>query len=231
MDYATLSATTRLTAQRRAAMLWRALWHARHRLAVDTPADDARSSTCRTRPRAAARRSTTRSCSCRRRAARRSPRSTPSAARSTTWSTRSPTRRRGDQAGLVAPARWRRPSPATPTHPVMQALMPRTANFGIEARHLQAVIDGCQMDLDQTRYLDFPALAALLPPGGRRRGRGGGQHLRPHRRRRPSHYAHRLGLAMQLTNIIRDVGDDARRGRIYLPVENCSASTSRRTKC
>ena len=31
-------------------------------------------------------------------------------------------------------------------------------------------------------------------------------------------YAHRLGLAMQLTNIIRDVGDDARRGRIYLPV-------------
>ena len=31
-------------------------------------------------------------------------------------------------------------------------------------------------------------------------------------------YARRLGLAMQLTNIIRDVGDDARRGRIYLPV-------------
>jgi len=31
-------------------------------------------------------------------------------------------------------------------------------------------------------------------------------------------YAHKLGLAMQLTNIIRDVGDDARRGRIYLPV-------------
>jgi phytoene synthase len=31
-------------------------------------------------------------------------------------------------------------------------------------------------------------------------------------------YAHRLGLAMQLTNIIRDVGDDARRGRIYLPI-------------
>ena len=32
------------------------------------------------------------------------------------------------------------------------------------------------------------------------------------------HYAHRLGRALQLTNIIRDVGDDARRGRIYLPV-------------
>ena len=36
-------------------------------------------------------------------------------------------------------------------------------------------------------------------------------------------YAHRLGLAMQLTNIIRDVGDDARRGRIYLPVAELQA--------
>ena len=45
-----------------------------------------------------------------------------------------------------------------PTHPVMQALMPCTAAFGIESRHLHAVIDGCQMDLDQSRYLDFPGL-------------------------------------------------------------------------
>jgi hypothetical protein len=45
-----------------------------------------------------------------------------------------------------------------PTHPVMQALMPHTADYGIEQRHLQAVIDGCQMDLEQTRYLDFAGL-------------------------------------------------------------------------
>ena len=45
-----------------------------------------------------------------------------------------------------------------PSHPVMQALMPHAAEFGIEARHLLAIIEGCQMDLTQTRYLDFAAL-------------------------------------------------------------------------
>ena len=45
-----------------------------------------------------------------------------------------------------------------PTHPVMQALMPHTFDYGIEQRHLLAVIDGCQMDLEQTRYLDFAGL-------------------------------------------------------------------------
>eukprot|EP01036_Dinobryon_divergens_P002536 gene2536-3332_t len=45
-----------------------------------------------------------------------------------------------------------------PHHPVMQALMPLSAEFGIEPRHLQAVIEGCQTDLEQTRFLDFPAL-------------------------------------------------------------------------
>jgi len=44
-----------------------------------------------------------------------------------------------------------------PSHPVMHALMPLSADFGIEARHLQAVIDGCQIDLEQTRFLDYPA--------------------------------------------------------------------------
>src|SRR5690606_30427273 len=46
----------------------------------------------------------------------------------------------------------------TPSHPVTQALMPLAPTFGIEARHLQAVIDGCQMDLEQNRYLDFANL-------------------------------------------------------------------------
>ena len=65
--------------------------------------------------------------------------------------------------------------------------------------------------------------AALLPPGGRRGRRGRGQHLRPDRGRAPPQYAHRLGLALQLTNIIRDVGDDALRGRIYLPMSRTAA--------
>jgi phytoene synthase len=104
-----------------------------------------------------------------------------------------------------------------PSHPAMKALMPATQAFGIEQRLLQAVIEGCEMDLDQTRYLDFPALERYchLVAGvvGEVSARIFGQ-TRPE----TSDYAHKLGLAFQLTNIIRDVGEDARRGRIYLPV-------------
>ena len=46
-----------------------------------------------------------------------------------------------------------------PSHPAMRALMPHVADYGIEPRHLLAVIEGCQMDLDQSRYLDYPGLA------------------------------------------------------------------------
>src|SRR3954466_6911415 len=42
-----------------------------------------------------------------------------------------------------------------PQHPVMRALMPLAPEFGIEQRQLLAVIEGCRMDLEQTRYLDF----------------------------------------------------------------------------
>ena len=104
-----------------------------------------------------------------------------------------------------------------PSHPVMRALMPLAARHGIEARHLQAVIDGCQMDLSQNRYLDFPALQRYchLVAGvvGEVAARIFGQ-TDP----ATTAYAHKLGLAFQLTNIIRDVGEDAMRGRIYLPV-------------
>ncbi|MET0311292.1 MAG: presqualene diphosphate synthase HpnD [Burkholderiaceae bacterium] len=104
-----------------------------------------------------------------------------------------------------------------PTHPVMKALMPLAPQFGIEARHLLAVIEGCRMDLEQTRYLDFPGLQRYchLVAGivGEVSARIFGQ-VNP----RTTEYAHKLGLALQLTNIIRDVGEDAMRGRIYLPV-------------
>ena len=104
-----------------------------------------------------------------------------------------------------------------PSHPVMQALLPLAPEFGIEAGHLNAVIDGCQMDLEQTRFLDFAGLSRYchLVAGvvgevaANIFGRSEADTVR---------YAHTLGRAMQLTNIIRDVGDDARRGRIYLPV-------------
>jgi 15-cis-phytoene synthase len=103
------------------------------------------------------------------------------------------------------------------SHPALQALMPHAATYGITAAHLNAVIDGCQMDLEQSRYLDFPALALYCH---RVAGVVGEVSANIFGRNEEGTvaYAHRLGLAMQLTNIIRDVGDDARRGRVYLPV-------------
>ncbi|MES2581188.1 MAG: presqualene diphosphate synthase HpnD [Pseudomonadota bacterium] len=104
-----------------------------------------------------------------------------------------------------------------PSHPVMQALMPLAAQFNIEQRHLQAVIEGCQMDLTQTRYLDYPGLQRYchLVAGivGEVAASIFGQ-----TQAKTTEYAHKLGQALQLTNIIRDVGEDALRGRIYLPV-------------
>ncbi|MBI2768696.1 MAG: presqualene diphosphate synthase HpnD [Burkholderiales bacterium] len=104
-----------------------------------------------------------------------------------------------------------------PSHPVMKALMPLAPAYGIEARQLLAVIDGCQMDLEQTRYLDYPGLQRYchLVAGvvGEVAARIFGQ-TQP----QTTEYAHTLGLAFQLTNIIRDVGEDAMRGRIYLPM-------------
>jgi 15-cis-phytoene synthase len=104
-----------------------------------------------------------------------------------------------------------------PSHPVMQALMPLTPAFGIEAGHLLAVVEGCQTDLDQTRFLDFPALQRYCHLVAGVVGEVAAS-IFGHSQDATVQYAHRLGQAMQLTNIIRDVGDDARRGRIYLPV-------------
>ena len=103
------------------------------------------------------------------------------------------------------------------THPVLQALMPHTTAYGIQEASLQAIIDGCQMDLEQTRYLDYTGLQRychlVASVVGEVSARIFGQ-TDP----ATTQYAHTLGLAFQLTNIIRDVGEDALRGRIYLPV-------------
>ena len=127
-----------------------------------------------------------------------------------------------DPSVAQAKLAWWRTEVATafagqPTHPALQALMPHVAAFDIRAEHLHAVIDGCQMDLDQTRYLDYPGLQRYCHLVA---GVVGEVASGIFGRTDPAtiRYAHQLGLAMQLTNIIRDVGDDARRGRIYLPV-------------
>ena len=104
-----------------------------------------------------------------------------------------------------------------PSHPVMQALMPHASGYGIAAAHLDAVIDGCAMDLNQSRYLDFAALERYCHLVAGVVGEVAAN-IFGRSEEATIAYAHRLGLAMQLTNIIRDVGDDARRGRVYLPL-------------
>ncbi|MGY0195359.1 presqualene diphosphate synthase HpnD [Leptothrix sp. BB-4] len=104
-----------------------------------------------------------------------------------------------------------------PHHPAMKALMPHVGDYDIRAEHLLAVIEGCEMDLQQSRYLDYAGLQRYchLVAGVVGEVASG---IFGRTEAATVAYAHRLGLAFQLTNIIRDVGDDARRGRIYLPV-------------
>jgi phytoene synthase len=102
---------------------------------------------------------------------------------------------------------------------VSRALAPALAPYGITAERLHEIIDGMEMDLTQTRYLDFAGLerycyrvagvVGMLAAG-----------IFGYSDPRTLEYARSLGTAFQLTNIIRDVGEDARKNRIYLPVED-----------
>jgi 15-cis-phytoene synthase len=109
-----------------------------------------------------------------------------------------------------------------PSHPVTQALQRHTAAFDIRSDHLNAVIEGCQVDLEQSRFLDFAGLARYCDLVAGVVGEVAAR-IFGHSAYTTLDYAHRLGLAMQLTNIIRDVGEDARRGRIYLPLSELQA--------
>jgi len=104
-----------------------------------------------------------------------------------------------------------------PTHPVGLALQPHLHTYHLEEKHLQAIIDGMEMDLDQTRYLDYPGLQKYCWHVASVVGILSAS-IFGATRPETLLYAEKLGLAFQLTNIIRDVGEDARKGRIYLPV-------------
>ena len=104
----------------------------------------------------------------------------------------------------------------TPQHPVARALQPVVKAFPLPQEHFQTVIDGMAMDLERSRYLDF---AELLVYCHRVAGVVGlmSAEIFGATAAATRDYARDLGIAFQLTNIIRDVGEDARRGRIYLP--------------
>ena len=103
-----------------------------------------------------------------------------------------------------------------PEHPVTQALVPVIAEFAVPQEQLLEIIDGMEMDLQQSRYLDFKALSLYCYRVASVVGLLAAE-IFGYEDRRTQKYAHDLGMAFQLTNIIRDVGEDARRGRIYLP--------------
>jgi phytoene synthase len=117
---------------------------------------------------------------------------------------------------------WRGEIAATyagsPQHPVGKALLPAIRAYALPQEQFVEIIDGMEMDLAQNRYPDFKSLQlycyrvasvvgqlAATIFGASERG--------------TMKYAHDLGMAFQLTNIIRDVGEDARRNRIYLPLD------------
>ena len=104
-----------------------------------------------------------------------------------------------------------------PQHPVARALQPALQPFGIKHDYLAEIIAGMEMDLSQNRYRDFAALEQYCH---RVAGVVGllAASLFGYRDGQTLDYAHTLGLAFQLTNIIRDVGEDSRKGRIYLPM-------------
>jgi 15-cis-phytoene synthase len=116
----------------------------------------------------------------------------------------------------------------TPNHKVTLALKPHLATCSIDEPRLQEIIDGMQMDLVQTRYLDFANLRLYCHRVAGVVGSLAADIFSS--QDQPSttsqnnsslrNYAEQLGLAFQLTNIIRDVGEDARRGRVYLPIED-----------
>ncbi|MGC3963338.1 MAG: presqualene diphosphate synthase HpnD [Rhodocyclaceae bacterium] len=107
----------------------------------------------------------------------------------------------------------------SPTHPVCIALAEVRKQFNIPLEQLLEIIDGMQMDLQQTRYLDFKNLQLYCYRVASVVGLLAAE-IFGYKDRQTLKYAHDLGLAFQLTNIIRDVGEDARRGRIYLPIED-----------
>ncbi len=108
-----------------------------------------------------------------------------------------------------------------PQHPVSKALVQPIAAFHLPQTAFHTVIDGMQKDLEKNRYLNFTELSIYCYQAAGVVGEVSARIFGTTQRDNPKtlEYARTLGEALQLTNIIRDVGEDARRGRIYLPAD------------
>lgn len=124
------------------------------------------------------------------------------------------------QVAAVKLAWWRseieRMAQGKSQHPVTRALFDTPQGRSLPQALLLEIVDGMAMDLTLPRYAVFATLQLYCHRVAGVVGELAAQifgYLNPATRV----YANNLGLAFQLTNIIRDVGEDARRGRIYLP--------------
>ncbi len=103
-----------------------------------------------------------------------------------------------------------------PQHPVTRALQPFVAKFGLDSGRMNEIIDGMEMDLVYHRYPDFDSLKQYCHRVAGVVGQLSAS-IFGYSKPQTVEYAEALGIAFQLTNIIRDVGEDARRERVYLP--------------
>ena len=107
----------------------------------------------------------------------------------------------------------------TPQHRVAVALKQVVGEYTLPREHFESIIDGMTMDLDQNRYQDFATLERYCH---RVAGVVGllSARIFGYEDVQTLVYARELGIAFQLTNIVRDAGEDAQRGRIYLPQDD-----------
>ena len=105
-----------------------------------------------------------------------------------------------------------------PAHPVTRALAPFVAPMGIDGARMNEIIDGMEMDLTHHRYADYASLRVYCHRVAGVVGQISAS-IFGFRHEQTKEYAELLGHAFQLTNIIRDVGEDARRGRVYIPAD------------
>ena len=104
--------------------------------------------------------------------------------------------------------------------PVLAAVVHTVRSFGIEQADFRAFLTSMAMDLTVTSYASYDDLLGYMEGSAAAIGTMMVPVLEsaaPARAREP---ARQLGLAFQLTNFIRDVGEDLRRGRIYLPADD-----------
>lgn len=103
-----------------------------------------------------------------------------------------------------------------PQHPISRALATPVRQFALAQEHFLEILDGMEMDLQVTRYRNFKDLTLYCH---RVAGVVGilSAEIFGYQDRQTLKYAHSLGIAFQLTNIIRDVYEDIRHDRIYLP--------------